>query len=93
MKAERSGEVRRLSLRGQRGLPVYPAGLDYCPGAALWNHEPTKHVFARLRQNSVAVPGIETERLRGAAREHGLVLVIGVNERVTSGPGNGTLLR
>ena len=76
---------------GETWLPGYPAWLDYCPGAALWNHEPTKRVFARLRRNSVEVPGVETERLGRAAREHGLVLVIGVNERVARGPGNGTL--
>lgn len=81
----------KLVTFGETWLPGYPAWLDYCPGAALWNHEPTKRVFARLRQNSVTVPSVETERLGQAAREHGLVLVIGVNERVARGPGNGTL--
>ena len=76
---------------GETWLPGYPAWLDHCPGAALWNHEPTKQVFARLRQNSVVVPGRETERLGETARQHELVLVIGVNERVVRGPGNGTL--
>lgn len=86
-----AAEGARLVTFGETWLPGYPAWLDHCPGAALWNHEPTKQVFARLRQNSVAVPGVETERLGRAAREHELVLVIGVNERVTRGPGNGTL--
>jgi predicted amidohydrolase len=81
----------KLVALGETWLPGYPAWLDYCPGAALWNHEPTKQVFARLRRNSVVVPGPETERLGQAAREHKLTLVIGVNERVTQGPGNGTL--
>ncbi|MCA1616527.1 MAG: carbon-nitrogen hydrolase family protein, partial [Acidobacteria bacterium] len=86
-----AGEGAGLVAFGETWLPGYPAWLDYCPGAALWNHEPTKRVFARLRQNSVEVPGVETERLGQAAREHDLVLVIGVNERVARGPGNGTL--
>jgi len=76
---------------GETWLPGYPAWLDYCPAAALWNHEPTKEVFARLRQNSLVVPGPETKILGEAAAAHKLVLVIGVNERVESGPGNGTL--
>jgi len=76
---------------GETWLPGYPAWLDYCPAAALWNHEPTKEVFARLRQNSLVVPGPETKILGEAAAAHELVLVIGVNERVESGPGNGTL--
>ncbi|MBA2340742.1 MAG: carbon-nitrogen hydrolase family protein, partial [Pyrinomonadaceae bacterium] len=76
---------------GETWLPGYPAWLDYCPEAALWNHEPAKEVFARLRQNSVVVPSPETEALGEAAARHGAVVVIGVNEQVTSGAGNGTL--
>jgi len=81
----------KLVVFGETWLPGYPAWLDYCPGAALWNHEPTKEVFAELRQNSLAVPGRETDMLAEAARTHDVVLIIGVNERVDSGPGNGTL--
>ncbi len=44
-------------------LPGYPAWLDFCPGAALWNHAPVKEVFAALRANSVVVPGKELRRL------------------------------
>ena len=50
----------RLVVVGETWLPGYPAWLDFCPGAALWDHAPTKAVFARLRQNSIAVPGPET---------------------------------
>jgi nitrilase len=86
-----AGIGAKLVALGETWLPGYPAWLDHCPGAALWDYEPTKRVFARLRQSSVVVPGPVTERLAGAAREHNLVLVIGVNERVARGPGNGTL--
>ncbi len=81
----------KLVAFGETWLPGYPAWLDYCPDAALWNHQPTKEVFARLRQNSVVVPGKETKLLGEVAADHSLVLAIGVNERVDSGPGNGTL--
>ena len=50
---------------GETFLPGYPAWLDYCPGAALWNHPPVKEVFAEMRMNSVIVPGPETEALAG----------------------------
>ena len=76
---------------GETWLPGYPAWLDYCSDAALWNHQPTKEVFARLRQNSVVVPSKETEILSQAARDNNIVLVVGINERVTKGAGNGTL--
>lgn len=81
----------KLVAFGETWLAGYPAWLDYCPAAALWNNEPAKEVFARLRQNSLVVPGRETDALGKTAAAHELVLVIGVNERVESGPGNGTL--
>ncbi|MGI8899119.1 MAG: carbon-nitrogen hydrolase family protein [Pyrinomonadaceae bacterium] len=81
----------KLIVFGETWLPGYPAWLDYCPGAALWDHGPTKEVFALLRQNSLIIPGPESEMLAAAAADYGVVLVIGVNERVDQGPGNGTL--
>ncbi|HZE71169.1 MAG TPA: carbon-nitrogen hydrolase family protein [Pyrinomonadaceae bacterium] len=81
----------RLVVFGETWLPGYPAWLDYCPGAALWNHEPTKEVFANLRRNGLVIESPETDALAKAAKDHGVVLVIGVNERVDQGPGNGTL--
>ncbi|MDQ3754536.1 MAG: carbon-nitrogen hydrolase family protein [Acidobacteriota bacterium] len=81
----------KLVAFGETWLPGYPAWLDHSPHAALWNHEPTREVFAQLRRNSVVVPGRETETLGEVARELGIVIVIGVNERVDEGAGNGTL--
>src|SRR5258705_5596917 len=72
-------------------LPGSPGWLDVWPGAALWETGFAKDVFARLRSNSIVVPGEEVNALRGAARDLQIAIVIGVNERVDSGPGNGTL--
>jgi predicted amidohydrolase len=66
---------------GETWLPGYPIWLDHCPDVALWNHGPAKDVFARLRRNSVEVPSAETERLAKLAKELGVTIVIGVNER------------
>ena len=44
-----------------------------------------------MRASSVVVGGAETERLAALCKELVLSLVIGVNERVEVGPGNGTL--
>jgi nitrilase len=81
----------RLVAFGETWLPGYPAWLDVCPGAALWENGFAKDVFARLRSNSIVVPGEEVNALREAARDLKIAIVIGVNERVDSGPGNGTL--
>ena len=55
------------------------------------DHAATKEVYARLAENSVAIPSAEADRLGAHARDLGVVLVIGVNERVERGPGNGSL--
>jgi predicted amidohydrolase len=81
----------RLVALGESWLPGYPAWLDLCPDAAVWDHPGTRKVHARLRANSVVIPGPETARLGRAARQHGVVLVIGVHERVVGAAGHGTL--
>jgi predicted amidohydrolase len=81
----------RLICFGETFLPGYPAWLDYCPQAALWNNAAVKEVYAELRANSIVVPGPETEALAEAAGRLRVGLVIGINERVKDGPGHGTL--
>lgn len=81
----------RLVAFGETWLPDYPAWLDLCPGSAYWDHPPAKKAYARLVGNSAVIPGPETDRLCAAARENGVVLVIGIHERVAGGPGHGTL--
>jgi predicted amidohydrolase len=90
--------VRRAAARGARlvafgetWLPGYPAWLDLCPGAAEWNSPRARAVHARLRANSLVIPGPETARLGRAARQHGVVLVIGGHERIEGAAGHGTL--
>src|SRR5580765_1537658 len=88
---EAASKDAKLVVFPETWLPGYPAWLDCCRDVALWDHEPTKKVFARLMDNSVVVPGPVTEALGGAAREHQIVLNISVHERVVEGPGRGTL--
>ena len=72
-------------------LPGYPAWLDVCRDVALWDHEPTKQVFAKYRAESVEVSGESGHALSGIAADAAVTLVVGVSERVASGPGSGTL--
>jgi nitrilase len=81
----------QLLVFGEAWLPGYPAWLDVCPGAALWGNSSAKEVFARLRANSIRIPGKEVDALRSAAKDQGIAVVIGANERIDGGPGNGTL--
>jgi nitrilase len=72
-------------------LPGYPAWLDYCRDAGLWDHAPVKQVFTRLVGNSLEVGGPDHQRLAQIARDLKITMVVGVSERVAVGPGRGTL--
>jgi predicted amidohydrolase len=72
-------------------LPGYPAWLDSCRDAAIWNHPPVKAEYARMAANSVVIGGESGRALAGIAKDAGVTLVVGVVERVESGPGRGTL--
>ena len=89
--AEAASSGAKLVVFPETWLPGYPAWLDCCRDVALWDHEPTKKVFARLMDNSVAVPGPVTEALGEAARQHQIVLNISVHQRAIEGAGRGTL--
>jgi len=80
--AQAAAQGAELIAFGETWLAGYPAWLDYCPDAALWNHEPTKEVFAKLRQNSLVVESEESKALSEAAAKNRVTVVIGVNERV-----------
>ncbi|MGH7655216.1 MAG: carbon-nitrogen hydrolase family protein [Gemmatimonadaceae bacterium] len=81
----------RLVVFPEAWLSGYPAWLDVCRDAAIWDHAPVKKVFSRMVENAVAVPGIAHDALARIARESGLTLVVGMSERVDAGPGMGTL--
>lgn len=84
-------EGANLVAFGETWLSGYPAWLDHSPNAALWDHEPTKQIYAQMRQNSLVVGGSETDLLSDCAKSNGITIVIGANERVEKGIGNGTL--
>jgi len=89
--AEAAALGAKLIVFGETFLPGYPAWLDCCRDVALWDHEPVKKVFARLRENSVVVPSETIDAIGRTARDQGVVVNIGVHERVMEGAGRGTL--
>jgi len=70
---------------GECWLSGYPAWLDHVPGVALWDHEPTKRVYARMLEESFVLNSPTQQRLAEAARRQGCYLIIGVNETVEGG--------
>jgi predicted amidohydrolase len=72
-------------------LPGYPAWLDVCRDAGLWDHPPVKAAFRRMAEHSITIPGPASDVLGRLARESGVTLVMGAVERIDEGPGRGTL--
>ncbi len=88
---EAAGKGVQIIAFGECWLSGYPTWLDYCPEVNFWDHEPIKSVWANMYENSVEVGGGEVEELKRLAKEHSVVLVIGINEVVKKGKGNSTL--
>ncbi|HEY0021593.1 MAG TPA: carbon-nitrogen hydrolase family protein [Longimicrobium sp.] len=88
---EAAAQGARLVVFPETWIPGYPAWLDVCRDAALWNHPPVKQAFRRMAENSVVVAGESGRALGEIARDIRVTLVVGVSERVERGPGRGTL--
>jgi nitrilase len=89
--AEAAHRGARLVAFGETWLTGYPAWIDHWPQLSLWDEPEVKAIHARFRAAAITVPGPHTETLGDLAAEHGVVLVMGVNERVAGGRGHGTL--
>jgi len=68
----------RLIVLPEAFIPAYPAWVWYLP---LTRRPDIAKLYRALVENSIDVPGPETERLGRAAREAGAHVAIGVNER------------
>ena len=89
--SDAAGQGAQLAALPETFFPGYPAWLDYAVDYARWDHPPTKRLYARLAANSMALDSPELRQLREAAREHGIVIALGINERVAKGRGNRSL--
>ncbi len=89
--AEAAAHGAKLVVFGESWLGGYPAWLDLCPEAALWDHPATKQTYARHVESAITVPGPETERIAAVAAQHGVAIVVGAHERQSTGRGVGTL--
>jgi nitrilase len=67
-------------------VPAYPSSV-WARAFAGWADSRAKAAFALLARESVEVPGPDADRLGEIAREHGVWLVTGVNERDPQRPG------
>ena len=80
--AEVAGAGARLALFPETFIPVYPSNrwVRYLAGWGGPEARGARDVFARLMQQSVTVPGPDSDRLGEIARGNDLWLAVGVNE-------------
>jgi nitrilase len=67
-------------------VPAYPSS-TWAKALAGWGEPGAKEAFALLHRESLELPSADADRLGAAAREHGVWLVIGVNEIDPERPG------
>jgi nitrilase len=80
--AEVAGAGARLALFPETFIPVYPSNrwVRYLAGWSADDSGDARDVFARLAQQSVTIPGPDSDRLAEIARTHGVWLAVGANE-------------
>lgn len=80
--AEVAREGARLALFPETFIPVYPSNrwVRYLAGWSGKEAGAGRDAFARLAQQSVSIPGPDSDRLAGIARANDLWLAVGANE-------------
>jgi nitrilase len=80
--AEVVGADARLALFPETFIPVYPSNrwVRYLAGWSGDDSGDARDVFARLAQQSVTIPGPDSDRLGEIAHTHGVWLAVGANE-------------
>jgi nitrilase len=75
--AEAAAKEARLVLFPEAFIPVYPSNrwVRFLAGG-----EDSKAAYAKLARSSLELPGPDSDRLGGIAREHGIWLAVGANE-------------
>ena len=84
--AEAAGQGAGLVVFPETFVPAYPSSA-WAKAFAGWADPRAKAAFALLHRESLAVPSADADRLGAIAREHGVMLVIGVNELDPERPG------
>jgi predicted amidohydrolase len=80
-----------LVVFGESWLCGYPAWLDYCPEASYWNHPPVKETWKNMFDNSLEVESQAFEQIQGIIKTNKVNVVLGANEAIRKGKGNGSL--
>jgi nitrilase len=84
---EAAGNGAKTVLFPEAFVPGYPDWIWNVPAGQMGLHQ---QLYAKLLEQSVTIPGKATDRLCTAARQGGIYVIIGINER-NSGASGGSL--
>lgn len=76
--SEAGEEGAELVVFPEAFLPGYPVWVWFIPPG---HTHPLRSLYSKLHANSISIPGEETRRLGAVAKEQGVTVAIGVNER------------
>jgi len=77
--ADAAGQAAKIVLLPEAFVPAYPRGLSF--GTVVGNRTAAgRLLWQRYWDNSIEVPGVDTERMGKAARDAGVYLAVGVIE-------------
>lgn len=80
-----------LIVFGENWFSGYPVWLDVCTDVNLWDHEPVKQVWQKTFEEGLSVGSSIITQLQKSIKAAGLYVIMGANEPITSGKGNGTI--
>lgn len=81
----------KLLVVGETWLSGYPSWLDHCINVSQWDSPAMKEAYLLFYENSIAIESTEFSSIRKMAAKYNLTLCLGINEKVNTGPGNGTV--
>lgn len=80
-----------LVVFGECWFSGYPVWLDVCSDVNLWDHEPVKEVWANTFKSGLQVSSDLMRQLQKAIAQNDIYVVMGANEPIETGKGNGTI--
>jgi len=80
-----------LIVFGETWMSGYPIWLDVYPSASLWDYDPVKEVWASTFRNGLGLHSSEMQKLSEFIKESKIWVIMGANEPILTGIGNGTI--
>lgn len=89
--AEASQKQVKLLVVGETWLSGYPSWLDHCTNVSQWDAEEMKGVYLQFYNSSIDIKSQDFNNVCEMAKAAKITLCVGMNEKVSHGPGNGTV--